>query len=208
MFACVSFAGLALADDDGDSSTETTNGRRSDVIKQRIEARKDKVEELKEKRVENREERKEKRCENVEKRVQTRINRYENNHSRHVKILENMEARLAKVITLFDEKGLDVSKLEADTATLSDMIDDVVATHETFVGELGKSENYACGESEGEFKKQLSKARRVLPEVKEGIEQIRTFYKDTIRPEILDLRSQLEEEDEKEDEDEDMNEDE
>lgn len=212
----VGFTGLALAQETEDTVSDfrEKNEQKREEIKKRIEERKQRLLEIKEKRqemkvekVKNREEKKEERqegnCKNVEKQIQNRINRYGNSHDRHVKILNNMEEKLARIISRFEIRDLDVSELRADAKTLSDMIDSVVATHQAFLSALKESENYACSESDDEFKNKLGESRRILPEVKEGIEDIREYYKDTIRPDLLELRRQLGENDNDETENED-----
>lgn len=201
----VGFAGLALAQETEDvvSDFKKIREQKREEIRKRIEERKQTLLEIKgqrqemvaernENREEKKEERKERNCKNIETQIQNRINRYENSHDQHVKILNNMKPRLAQIISKFEAKGLDASALETDAKMLSSMIDSVVTTYQTFLSTLKETQSNACGESDGEFKNKLGESRRILPEVKEGIEDIREYYKSTIRPDILELRDQLE----------------
>lgn len=159
-------------------------------------------EEIKEERKELREERKERRCERWENRIRTRINRYENNQDQHRRVFNNLVSRIEKLITRFESTEVDVSKLKADLVVFESKITALHSEHDVFMAELQKSQEHACGESEGEFRNQLGEARKMIPEVREKFKEVREYYRDVIRPDILELRKQIGEEGEEENENE------
>lgn len=199
ILSVLGLAGFVFAQED------TTQIGRSDVkarkeaqlekreeIKQKIEDKKDSIQERKEERVQNREEKMERVCENIQSRVRTRINRYENSKNAHVKVFSNILNRLNKTVQRFEDMKLDVSKLKADVVVLESKIDKLYTDHDTFISELQTTEDFACGKSEGEFKAKLGEARKIAPEVKGDILDIREYYETTIRQDLLDLRAQIE----------------
>ena len=172
-----------------------SNDQKKAEIKEKIEQKKADLEEKREEKVQAMEKRMERVCENVEARVRTRVNRYENNKNAHMNVFSNMLNRLQRVVDRFKEAKLDTTELEKNVTALEVLIDKLYADHDVFISDLKETQDYACGKSEGEFKAKLGVARKVMPEVRTDIVEIREYYKSTVRPEILDLRSQLEDDD-------------
>ncbi len=179
---------VALAD-------QKTAEERAEAKAERIEAHQEKMEERKEAHEEKMEERKEHKCERIENRIRTRLNRYENNQSTHQKVFSRLVERLERLSEVLKSKGRDVETLNSFIAVLKTKVDELDALHADFIAELKETQAQACGDSEGEFRKQLGEARKVIPEVREKISEIREYYRDTIRPEILKLAKQLDNED-------------
>lgn len=147
--------------------------------------------ELKEGQKGNREQIKEQKCKNVQARIRTRIKRYENKQTQSQNVFGNLVSRVESVNTKLKEKGLDTSKLESDSLMLKEKINELNIEHEKFIAGLESAENNACGESDGEYKKQLGDARKMSTEVRGKLIEVREYYQATIRADILELRDEL-----------------
>lgn len=198
MFSAIllgSFFAFAVAV--GESSTgeerEQLKAERAAAREEAKEAREEAREEAKEAREEAKEERKEKRCERIQNRIQNREERYEEKLNRHEMKFDRVADKVESLSERFKDSGLDVSDLEASLATFEGMVNDLRDEQEAFIAALGETENYVCGESEGEFKNQLKEAREMVPGIKEQVAEVRDYYKNTLREEILKLREQIKE---------------
>ncbi|MEA1926015.1 MAG: hypothetical protein U9M90_02075 [Patescibacteria group bacterium] len=146
---------------------------------------------LKEERKDIREQIKERRCENIEARINTRIKRYENNQAQHRRIFDNLVSRIERCITKFEKASFDVSKLKSDLVVLKKKVQALHDAHALFIDELKNTRDHICGESEGAFVKQLGEARKMIPEVRSKLLDVREYYRTVIRPDLLDLRKQI-----------------
>lgn len=173
---------------------EEKREERKAQIEEKREEHKERVEERKEKR----EEMKEKRCENATKRIQTRVQRYENKQAQHRNVFGKLVTRVETVRDRLKEKGLDTSELTSSIATLKGKVQELEAEHKSFIEGLEATEEYECGSSDGKFREKLGEARKMSVEVRAKLVDVRNYYQTVVRPEIIELREQLEDEDDTE----------
>ena len=136
------------------------------------------------------EEKVEQRCTILETNIDTRIARHENNKDRHLQAYQNTKEQVKNLVDRAKEAGYDTSQLETDLQTMDQKIRDFSAAWNTYFELLQKTKEYACGESEGEFRTALKTARDQLRVVRQHAAEIRNFYQTVIRPDIQDLKSQ------------------
>lgn len=156
----------------------------------REEIKEDRAEAM-EQRKENREQVKERRCERTESRIRTRVGRYENKKDQHKRVFDKIILRVETLAERFEESNLDVSQLKADLKIFEGMVADLHEEHDSLIAGLKETQEQACGESEGEYRKQLGEARRMVPEVRAELIKVRDYYRTVIRVDILDLREQI-----------------
>lgn len=130
------------------------------------------------------------RCETLTERIDTKISKYQNNIDNREEVHSKVIERITKVITVAKEKGLDTSKLEVDLKTFEDKVDVIAANYDTLIEKLKQSKVFACGESEGQFASTVKTAVAELKDLRTSISDAHTFYKETIRPDITDLKKQ------------------
>lgn len=164
-----------------------TRAQKSEEIQQRKEELRLEREELKAQRKENRE----KWCEQTGVRINTRINRYENNQAMYQKVYSNMKTRLDRLVVKLKEKGADTTQFEADLKTLAEKIAKLDSDYATFIAALKETTTSTCGQSDGEFKKQLSEARSVIPTIKADRQDIKNFFQTTIKKDLQAIRQKL-----------------
>jgi hypothetical protein len=211
LFLALSSVVMAMTQEERDAQRaeiQAVRDERDQIREELKETRKELVEERNEFRDKVRNEMKEKICERWQNRIRTRLNRYENKKQQHKQIFESLLERLDKMSAKLDDAGLDTSDLEEYISVLEGKVSDLMQVHDDFLGELNLADDQTCGESEGEFKKQLGEARNMIPEVRSALDDVRDYYRDTVRPELIDLKLQLIDEDEDQDKDEDEDNDE
>jgi hypothetical protein len=135
------------------------------------------------------------RCKNIQTRLETRINRYENNGQMFETVFGNMLARMQRLSDRLKAKGIDVSKLEADLITLNGKINKLFSDQESFMLTLEAAKSITCSEvdreNSTETKTKIGEARKVFQTLHEDRLDIRNFFKETIKPDILAIRQQI-----------------
>ena len=106
----------------------------------------------------------------------------------HLKRYQTLREKVARIITSLEAKGLDVTKLKTDLEMLDAKIKKAQDDYAAFIAKLKETKDLSCGSSEGEFKAKLDEARALLKTFREDLEDIRNFYKTTIKADVLELR--------------------
>ncbi len=163
---------------------------RNQVDQQRNE-RRDQVDAARDDLRQQRDELQDKGCERVELEIETRMARYDNNQGRNDRRFELLQTRLTKAAAAFAEQGYDTTALESATAELLTKIVQNRAEYATFITMLESAQEYACGESEGQFRQAMEDARMQLREVRQATAEIRNQYQTEVRSALVDLREQL-----------------
>lgn len=147
---------------------------------ERQEARQEKIQE----RLEN-------RCEKIQNRIGNRINKYDEGKISTENVYKRLKTRIGNLVTKLENNGIDASKLKNDLSTLNEKIEKVASDYGVFVAALKETKNYACGESQGQFRNKLQESRKLLGTVKQDRKETREYVVNTIIPDIKSLREQL-----------------
>src|SRR3989344_5406221 len=131
-----------------------------------------------------------KRCEIITNNIDNRINAYNNKKNAHLKRYENLKNLILKIITNLEEKNYDVTQLKSALSELEAKIIKYTADYEAFIEALKNTQNFACGESEGDFLNALEDAKTALQNVMQDTRDIHYYYKDVFKKVISDLREQ------------------
>jgi len=110
--------------------------------------------------------------------------------------VENIERgvlALQERVEYFKENGLNTSKLEADIATLQELIGEYKTAYADFLTALEEAKSIPCANYEGKFLPELKEAREAWTIVRAKFQAIKDFYLSNIKPDLVELRSQLEE---------------
>lgn len=131
------------------------------------------------------------RCAKVESQVVLKVTRFEANLSRRHAFFNRFSKRVEKLIAKFDEGGYDTTKLKADQIILNQKIEAYAAAKTAYIVILKESQQYACGKSEGEFRSKILDAKEALDEARLANLAVKTYYQETIRPDINALKAQV-----------------
>lgn len=131
------------------------------------------------------------KCPTIESRIQMKIVNFDNNKIRHLNAYNNLKERLAKVESRLTDKGLDTTKLKSYLSVLSSKIDKFTNDYATYIDKLKEAQTFVCGKSKAQFLAKLKEARVVLKTVHQDILDIRSYYVNTIKPELQNLKQQI-----------------
>jgi hypothetical protein len=130
--------------------------------------------------------------------LELKVERYNTNREMYVGKYERLRLRIAAWASRLEEDGYDVTDLEASLATLDTKIDAVSALHEEFITKLENIKNFECGNSDGAYTQALTTSREALTAVRDGVSEVRKYYKEEVKPLVIDLRNQVAQDKDKE----------
>lgn len=130
------------------------------------------------------------KCNLVTSRVELLTTRYNNNKDRHIAVYQKAKDRVTELVAKLETKGYDVAKLKTDLQTWDGQIKNIGTQYSEFIAELNKSKQYACGQSQGDFKAALQAARVQLADVRQASLDARNFYQSTIRADLTAIKNQ------------------
>jgi len=136
---------------------------------------------------------KERICTATQNRVGVRWQKYYDARMNRVENMERGVLTLQERVEYFKDKGLNTSKLEADIATLQELIGEYKTAYADFLTALEEAKTVPCANYEGKFLPELKEAREAWTIVRARFQAIKDFYLSNIKPDLVELRSQLEE---------------
>ncbi|OGC49385.1 hypothetical protein A2W32_04295 [candidate division WWE3 bacterium RBG_16_37_10] len=131
-----------------------------------------------------------KRCEIITNNIDNRINAYNNKKNAHIKRYDNLKNLIPKIIKNLEEKGYDVTQLKSALSEFDAKIIKYTADYKAFIDALKNTQNFACGESEGDFLNALEDAKTALQTVMLDTRDIHYYYQNVFKKLISDLREQ------------------
>lgn len=132
-----------------------------------------------------------KNCEKIEARIQTKMQNYATSKKKFITAYDNIVSRIDKIIIVAKENNYDTTKLEADLATFESMLDEFKAGMDESYAQLERTQQYTCGESEGQFMGALTQSRNQLQNAHQKAVELRTFYKETLKIDLLALKDEI-----------------
>ena len=160
------------------------------------EEHEEKVRELKREREEKKLELKEniaERCNLTEEKVDEKIEQFRESQAKHLERYEALKEKLANLIARLEENGYDVTELQNDLIVLEEKIAVLSEKFEAFVVQLEETADYECGNSDGNFVAAMKEAKDALAEVRTATLDVKTYYVETVKPDIVALRDQIRE---------------
>lgn len=135
------------------------------------------------------------KCSTIENRVKNKTDIFGNRQTAHMAVYNNMIDRIEKFIARAKEAKLDTTKAEADLVVLKEKIAIFKTDYTAFnTGAINLKAN-VCDKQEGTFKTSLSASHAQLKIVHEDAGAIRTFWRETMKLDLLALREKTDEAD-------------
>lgn len=128
------------------------------------------------------------RCNEINNRVDGRIRQYEEGRDRHLIEFNNMRDRINDSIERLNRKGFDTTNITNDLLILDGKISKLRQDYALFIQKLNETKGFTCGHSNGDFFNALNASKAQLRIVRLDVEDIKNFYRDTIRKDITELR--------------------
>jgi hypothetical protein len=129
-------------------------------------------------------------CEKIGANVDKRTANFEKNKLKKVEQYSKIQKKVTTLVTKMEAEGYDTAQLRISMVTLDQKIAKFNTDYAVYINDLKGTKDYTCGKSEGEFKAKLAIARAQLAVVKADSVDIRTFWGQTIKPQIEALKLQ------------------
>lgn len=130
------------------------------------------------------------RCAKIQEKIAAKTAGFDENKDRHYEAYKNLKDRMEKFLAKLTDKGYDVTEFKADLAVLNTKIQKFADDYAAYQVKLGETKDYACGHSDGDFKAKLAEARTLLKTVREDSKDIKSYYLNTIKPDLKAIRKQ------------------
>jgi len=127
-------------------------------------------------------------CAVIAANVDKRITNFENQKEKHVAQYKKTQAKVTDLVTRLETKGYDVTQLKVDLVIYNEKIVKFGNDYTAYIADLTATKDYTCGRSEGEFKAELAITRTQLKLVHDDSVAIKTYWSQTLKPEILTLK--------------------
>lgn len=129
-------------------------------------------------------------CRRAETRIGLRIDTLTGVRTRRVAAYQKGVDQYKALVDSLDAKGYDTTKLKADLKTWNEKILAFGAAFTDHLDALKNTQNYSCGNSNGAFIDSLEDARSKLGTVRADAVAARSYWFDTIRPDLLAIKNQ------------------
>lgn len=129
------------------------------------------------------------KCTKITSKIDAKINRY-NSNADHPRLLK-LQTRLSALITKLKTGGYDTATLEADLATLKTKTDSCKTAYGQFIAKLGATKNFACGQSQGQFKAALEAGKTQMKSAQTSCKNARSFINTVIKPDLKALKEKV-----------------
>lgn len=131
------------------------------------------------------------KCNNVTKKVEMITERYDQNKKRYINAFQNIHRSMEKFALKFKADGYDTVQLEAHITEFNNMIQNAIRSYNEFRVGLENAKGEACGGDDKEAQQEFTQARKELKDFKDTMLDLRTYVKETLRQDIMDLRGQI-----------------
>ncbi len=117
--------------------------------------------------------------------------RFLTNVPQRVKAYDNLSSHLDTLITKLNAKGVDTTELKQELTTLQAKITTFNTDEAAYKQALSDAKNVDCSTDPAAFKAALLTARTARDKVMKDIADIKAYVKDTIKPTLQKIRTQL-----------------
>lgn len=128
-------------------------------------------------------------CIRATSKIDAKINKY-NASADHTRLLK-IQTRLSTLVIKLKTGGYDTATLEADLATLKTKADTCKTAYGQFIAKLGETKNFACGQSQGQFKAALEVAKTQMKSAQTACKDARLFINTVLKPDLKALKEKV-----------------
>ncbi|MCE7936273.1 hypothetical protein DYH10_00560 [Candidatus Saccharibacteria bacterium CPR2] len=116
----------------------------------------------------------------------------ENIKTNRKKIYERLTGKVEELLPGVKEAGIDTTKLEADIAQLKTLLNEVDANFDIYTEKLNSAVESSCQDNPSSFYELLETARNARASLIDSINKVKEFVINTIKPDLQEIKSQLE----------------
>jgi|SRR3989344_681446 len=123
-------------------------------------------------------------CQRVKDRIEERRERFQEHRDRRANIYRGVVQRLNNLVTKLEDRGCDASQVKTDISTFESLVDELMAAFNLFIDKLQAVGIPVCQEEPGDWKTAMVQVREQLQLVKAKHQEVRAFYKDTLKSDV------------------------
>lgn len=131
------------------------------------------------------------RCPILESKIQVKVGNFDNNKVKHLVVYGQVKERISALADRLSAQGVDVTALKAYLAVFDQKIQKFSSDYAAYIATLKESQDFVCGKSEGQFRAKWKEAKAALAQVHKDAVDIRTYYAQTLKPELNRIRNQF-----------------
>jgi len=130
-------------------------------------------------------------CEKRQGKIEENKAKFEERKVKHMEAYNNLLDRLKKLSDKLSAKNYDVTDLDEDVIVLEEKIGQFETDFTVALDKIKEAKNYVCdGHTSVENKSEMKAARDLIKKVRQDSVEIRNYYKNTIRLDILAIKKQ------------------
>ena len=119
------------------------------------------------------------------------VTRYTKSQEKYMTAFENVFKNMEALALKFKADGYDTSDLEEHLAEYNNMVQNASRYYNEFKTGMDNSKKGICGNSDAEAGQAFNSARTQLMSCKNEMLQLRTYAQQTLKQDLLDLKSQV-----------------
>ncbi|MCC7197636.1 hypothetical protein IT413_05600 [Candidatus Peregrinibacteria bacterium] len=139
------------------------------------------------------EEKIEAKCEKADVVIEKIIELYTSTRRNHILTLNNFRKKYDELVIKLGTEGYNVSEFKTYSRNLEKKISNYTADLSSFIQALKESQKLACGESNGKYGQVVSNSKELLKKIRTDLQEIKAYYRDTIRPALINLKKEAQE---------------
>ena len=133
------------------------------------------------------------KCLDVTKKVGLITDRYDQRKEKYMNAFQNSYQNINTLMLKFKAEGYDTAQLEEHLEEYNNMIQNTSRYYNEFRTGIDNSKKGVCGNSDVDSGKEFNTAREQLMKFKNEMLQLRTFALETLKQDLLDLKTQVSE---------------
>lgn len=131
------------------------------------------------------------KCTDVTTKVGLVTDRYDKNKEKYMNAFENVYKNMEALALKFKAEGYDTAQLEEHLEEYNNKVQNASRYYNEFKTGIDNSKKGVCGNSDADAGQEFNTARTQLMECKNEMLQLRTFAQETLKQDLLDLKSQI-----------------
>lgn len=129
-------------------------------------------------------------CEKIQNKIEEKQDKFKDKKGSHLEAYNNLLDRLETLQIRLKNKGYDTVQVGKDRTELEEKIEKFSSDYDTYRELANESKSYACDKTKAELQSKLAEVKAALKTVKSDSKDIKNFYKNVIKPDILQLKKQ------------------
>jgi len=130
------------------------------------------------------------RCAKFKEKIAEKTSNLGEKYDKHLNAYNNLASRLDTLIGRLEDKDYNVVQLKTDLSVLNNKIDKFKEDYSTLFEKVDATKGKVCDDTDVTIKTKLGDIRVLIQAVRKDAKEVRTYYKNEIRGDILAVKNQ------------------